>query len=175
MDPQTYKWEQRGRRADRIRKKVSGTPERPRLSVYRSLANLYAQVIDDTQGRTLGALSTRAKDVKAAVGYGGNRKAAEILGTRLAGLGEAKGVTKGGFDRGAARYHGRVRMFWNAAKKAGLNAGEPVDEAEFAGRKVRKVAEGAVKGKAAKAPKAEKPKAPKAKAGKAAPGGASQG
>lgn len=108
------------RRARRVRKKVNGTPERPRLSVHRTLAHLYAQVIDDTAGRTLAAASTTEKEFRAKVKYGGNVKAASAIGQLVAERARAKGVTKVVFDRGGFQYHGRVKAVAEAARKAGL-------------------------------------------------------
>jgi large subunit ribosomal protein L18 len=108
------------RRARRVRKKVNGTPERPRLSVHRSLAHLYVQVIDDMAGKTLAAASTTEKEFRTANGYGGNRKAAGAIGTLIAERAKAKGVSKVVFDRGGFQYHGRVKAVADAARKAGL-------------------------------------------------------
>ena len=108
------------RRARRVRKKVNGTPERPRLSVHRTLAHLYAQVIDDLAGKTLVSASTTEKEFRAANPYGGNRKAAGAIGQLIAERAKAKGVLKVVFDRGGFQYHGRVKAVADAARKAGL-------------------------------------------------------
>jgi len=103
----------RDRRRKRIRAKVSGTSERPRLSVYKSNAYMYAQVIDDTKGLTLVAASSM--DVK-----GNKTEAAAKVGTELAKLAKAKGITKVVFDRGGFIYTGRVRALADAAREGGL-------------------------------------------------------
>ena len=108
------------RRKRRVRKMVSGTPERPRLSVFRSHKNIYAQIIDDHEGRTLVAASTADKDVRATVTYGGNKAAAAAVGVRLAELAKQKGIEKVTFDRNGYRYHGRVKELADAARKGGL-------------------------------------------------------
>lgn len=108
------------RRAKRVRKKVSGTPARPRLSVNRTLAHMHLQVIDDTAGRTLVAASTTEKAVREKLPYGGNRKAAAAVGTLIAERAKAKGITKVVFDRGGFQYHGRVKEVAEAARKGGL-------------------------------------------------------
>jgi len=106
------------RRHERVRTTVEGTPVRPRLAVYRSLSHIYAQVIDDTQGRTLAAASDVEKDLKA---IAGNKTArAKAVGTALATKAKAVGVTAVVFDRGGNRYHGRVRALAQAARESGL-------------------------------------------------------
>jgi large subunit ribosomal protein L18 len=102
---------------DRIRKKVMGTPERPRLNVYRSLNHIYAQLIDDLKGVTLAAAST-ADDRKGVTG--GNVASAKMVGKKIAELAKEKGVTKVVFDRGGYIYHGRVKAVADAAREAGL-------------------------------------------------------
>ncbi len=102
----------------RIRKKISGTPERPRLSVYRSLKHIYAQLIDDQAGRTLVSASSVEKN--APVTYGGNVAAARVIGKLVAERAREKGITKVVFDRGGYRYHGRVKALAEAAREAGL-------------------------------------------------------
>lgn len=102
----------------RIRKKVAGTPERPRLSVYRSLKHIYAQVIDDVHGRTLAAVSSAAKS--AGLGGGGNIAAAKEVGRMIAERAKEKGIRKVVFDRGGYLYHGRVKALAEAAREAGL-------------------------------------------------------
>lgn len=109
------------RRKLRVRKRVFGTPERPRLSVWRSLRNVYAQLIDDTTGRTLVAAGTLEKDVRAGLGYGGNKAAAARVGAVLAERAKAKGITKAAFDRNGYKYHGRVKALADAAREAGLS------------------------------------------------------
>jgi len=110
----------RKRRHIRIRKKLSGTKARPRLLVYRSLKHLSAQLIDDQEGKTVLSLSTYDKGVRETFKYGGNVKAAEKFGALLAEKAKAKGITLVVFDRGGVQYHGRIRIFAEAARKAGL-------------------------------------------------------
>ncbi|MCD8349278.1 MAG: 50S ribosomal protein L18 [Planctomycetaceae bacterium] len=105
------------RRHNRLRRKVTGTAERPRMAVYRSLKNISVQFIDDVAGRTLAALSTESKDFS---GYGGNVAAAEKLGAMAAEKAKAAGVESVVFDKGGRKYHGRVKALADAARKAGL-------------------------------------------------------
>jgi large subunit ribosomal protein L18 len=106
------------RRHERVRKTVAGTPERPRLAVYRSLTHIYAQVIDDERGHTLAAASTVEKTLK---GAAGNKSArAKAVGAAVAKKAMDAGVTKVVFDRGGNRYHGRVKALAEAAREAGL-------------------------------------------------------
>jgi large subunit ribosomal protein L18 len=112
--------EARIRRHRRIRKHVKGTPERPRLAVFRSLANIYAQIIDDVQGHTLVAASTVEPEIKAKVGYGGNIAAAKYVGQVIAERALAKGITRVVFDRGGNLFHGRVAALAEGAREAGL-------------------------------------------------------
>ena len=115
------KLEGRERRHKIIRNKIVGTPERPRLSVYRSLNNTYAQIIDDTAGKTLLAVSTASPEVREKVKKdAGNVKGALALGTALADLCKKKGVTKVVFDRSGYLYHGRIKALAEAARKGGL-------------------------------------------------------
>jgi large subunit ribosomal protein L18 len=110
--------EARIRRHWRIRKKVQGAPDRPRLAVFRSLANIYAQVIDDTVGRTLVAASTLDADLR---GKKGTKTEIAIEVGRMVGeRAKAAGVTKVVFDRGGNLYHGRVKALADAARAAGL-------------------------------------------------------
>jgi large subunit ribosomal protein L18 len=120
MDANRKKRAQRGRRKVRVRKRVYGTPDHPRLTVFRSLKNIYAQIIDDSQGRTLVAASTGDKAVREKVGYGGNKAAAAVTGARLAELAKEKGIARVAFDRNGYRYHGRVKELADAARKGGL-------------------------------------------------------
>ena len=109
------------RRHIRLRKKISGTAERPRLSVYRSLHHIYAQVIDDVKGNTLVTASTVEPELRQNVGgKGGNIEAAKIVGTAIAQKAIAKGITKVVFDRGGQIYHGRVKALATAARESGL-------------------------------------------------------
>ncbi len=113
--------EARLRRHVRLRAKVSGTPERPRLSVFRSLHHIYAQVIDDTQGITLAAASTVDPELREQVnGKGGNIEAAKVVGTAIAQKAIAKGIKQVVFDRGGQIYHGRVKALASSARESGL-------------------------------------------------------
>ena len=104
----------------RVRKKVVGTPERPRLSVYRSLNHIYAQVIDDRTGRTLAAASSLDKEMRKQLKGGGNVAAAKVVGRAIAERARSAGVEQVVFDRGGYKYHGRVQALARAAREAGL-------------------------------------------------------
>ncbi|HLL14927.1 MAG TPA: 50S ribosomal protein L18 [Pyrinomonadaceae bacterium] len=106
----------------RIRRKVSGSAQRPRLTIYRSLNHIYAQIIDDEQGRTIAAASTTEKDLRGATG--GNIDAAVRVGRAIAERALSNGVESVVFDRGGYRYHGRVKALADAAREAGLNKNE---------------------------------------------------
>lgn len=108
----------RRRRRSGIRKRILGASARPRLAVFRSLNNIYAQIIDDLSGRTLAAASTLDKGER--VAPGGNRQAAEAIGKRLAERAAEAGINQVVFDRGGRRYHGRIKALADAARKAGL-------------------------------------------------------
>ncbi len=115
------KLEGREKRRKIIRQKVVGTSERPRLSVRRSLTNMYAQIIDDVAGKTLVALSTLSPDVKEKAGTNaGNIKGAVLLGAAIADACKKSGVAKVVFDRSGYLYHGRVKALAEAARKGGL-------------------------------------------------------
>ena len=105
------------KRHRRIRKKVSGSPERPRVNVFRSLNNLYVQAIDDTKGCTMAAMSTRTLSTKQT----GNVKAAEALGAKFAENLKEKGLKKIVFDRGGYLYHGRVKALADSLRKNGIS------------------------------------------------------
>jgi len=105
----------------RVRKKVFGTPERPRFNVFRSLKNIYAQIIDDTTGKTLVAASTLDEAVKSKLKYGGNKDAAKEVGKLVAQKAQDAGITSVVFDRGGYIFHGRVKELADAAREAGLN------------------------------------------------------
>ena len=120
MDHQKQKWKRRRRRYRRVRGKVTGTTERPRLSVYRSLSNIYAQVIDDGAGRTLAAASSLSLELREADAGGGNVKGAEAVGRLIAEKAKAAGVEQVSFDRGSYKYHGRIRALAAAARESGL-------------------------------------------------------
>jgi large subunit ribosomal protein L18 len=111
---------QRQRRAYRVRKKVRGSSERPRLSINRSLMNFSCQVIDDSSGLTIVSATTRDKDLRGEIGYGGNCEAAKKLGKIVAERAIAKGIKTVCLDRGSCKYHGRVAAFADAAREAGL-------------------------------------------------------
>ena len=117
MIRKTAKQEVRGRIHARIRRKLHGTAERPRLAVFRSIAHIYAQVIDDTQGKTLVSASSVDKGAKTA---GGNLAAAKAIGKAVAERAKEKGITKVVFDRGGYLYHGRIKALADAARAAGL-------------------------------------------------------
>ena len=115
------KREARLRRQRRIKKKIKGTSERPRLCVYRSLKHIYAQIIEDTTGRTLASASSVSKDIAPLVGKdGGNKKGAAIVGEAIAKIALSKGIKKVVFDRNGFLYHGRVKELAEAARKSGL-------------------------------------------------------
>ena len=111
----------RTRRHLRIRRRLSGTPERPRLAVYRSLTHIYAQVIDDAKGQTLASASSLEKDMRDSLKTGANVEAAKAVGKRLAERASAKGVKQVVFDRGGYLYHGRVKALADAAREGGLD------------------------------------------------------
>jgi large subunit ribosomal protein L18 len=110
----------RQRRHSRTRKKVSGLKDRPRLSVYRSLNHVYAQIIDDTEGRTLVSASSFDGSVRDVKQHKGNIKTAREVGTLIAGKAREKGITKVVFDRSGYLYHGRIKALAEAAREAGL-------------------------------------------------------
>lgn len=101
----------------RIRSRVAGTLERPRLAVFRSVNHIYAQVIDDGQGHTLVAAASTEKDLR---GKGGNLEGAKLIGKAVAQRAKEKGISKVVFDRGGYLYHGRVKALADAAREAGL-------------------------------------------------------
>lgn len=111
----------RARRHLRIRRKVIGTGERPRLSVCRTLKHIYCQIINDIEGKTLAAASTQSPDIRAQLKYGGNVKAAEIVGKKIAEEAKSKGITKVVFDKGGYKYHGRIKALAESARKHGLS------------------------------------------------------
>ncbi len=111
---------QRWRRKNRIRKRVQGNAERPRLSVFRSNKHLYCQLIDDENGLTLASASTRDKDLAGQVKYGGNCDAAKLVGQAIAEKAKSAGIERACFDRGSYKFHGRVAELANAAREGGL-------------------------------------------------------
>jgi large subunit ribosomal protein L18 len=118
MDKTKHKARRRARRHVRIRRRVEGTPSRPRVSVYKSLNHIYAQVIDDLAGSTLVAASSLEKDLK--LEKTGNAAAAAAVGQVLARRALEKGIKAVVFDRGGFKFHGRVKALADAARKAGL-------------------------------------------------------
>ncbi|HHT9135649.1 MAG TPA: 50S ribosomal protein L18 [Candidatus Wunengus sp. YC60] len=121
MDHVKEKLRKRTRRHLRIRQKVIGTAERPRLSVYRSLKHIYCQIINDIEGKTLVAASTQSPDLRIQIKYGGNVAAAEIVGKKIAEEAKSKGITKVVFDKGGYKYHGRIKALAEAARKYNLS------------------------------------------------------
>jgi large subunit ribosomal protein L18 len=110
----------RERRKLRIRRKISGTPQRPRLSVFRSSRHIYAQVVDDSAGQTVAHASTLSRDVRTDASEASKLEAAKKVGQTIARLLLAKGIDKVVFDRSGYLYHGRVRALADAAREAGL-------------------------------------------------------
>lgn len=110
----------RKKRHRRVRKKVSGTTEKPRLNVFRSLKHIYVQVIDDNTGVTIASASTDDKELKSGVKIGSNIEAAKTVGAVIAKRAGAKGVKKVIFDRGGYIYHGRIKALADAARENGL-------------------------------------------------------
>ena len=108
----------RVKRHARVRKDVFGTPEMPRLCVYRSSKNIYAQIIDDVNGKTLASASSLDKEL--GLSYGGNKEAAKAVGEKLAKVATAAGIKTVCFDRGGYLYHGRVKELADGAREAGL-------------------------------------------------------
>ncbi|MCL2700697.1 MAG: 50S ribosomal protein L18 [Phycisphaerae bacterium] len=122
MKPIIKKQVQRERRKRRVRKNVIGTPERPRLTVFRSHKNIYAQIIDDSMGATLVASSTMEKASRGQLNgaSGGNKAAAMVVGSSLAAKAVEKGIRKVVFDRNGYPFHGRIKDLAEAARKGGL-------------------------------------------------------
>jgi len=127
----------------RIRRKVKGTSERPRLAVYRSVKHIYAQVVDDQLGKTIVSASTTEKDLRGT--SGGNLDAARRIGKTIAERALEKGIESVVFDRGGYLYHGRIKALTDAAREAGLNKNElaarAAEEAEMAEAKPEEKAE----------------------------------
>lgn len=120
MDKNKKIGEQRQRRSFRVRNKLRGTADHPRLCIHRTLKHFGCQVIDDANGRTLLSVSSRDKDVRGAVSTGGNCDSAAAIGKLLAEKAIQAGITRARLDRGHAKYHGRVKAFADAAREAGL-------------------------------------------------------
>ena len=112
--------DRRVKRHERVRKDLSGTPERPRLCVYRSNKNISCQIIDDVNKVTLASASSLDKELKAEIGYGGNKEAAKNVGEAIAKRALAKGIEEVAFDRGGFLYHGRVKERAEGAREGGL-------------------------------------------------------
>ena len=113
--------EARKKRQVRVRRKIRGSAQRPRLCVFRSAKHIYAQIIEDATGTTLVAVSTFSKDVSGDLSYGGNVEAAKQVGKKLAERALAKNITQVVFDRNGFLYHGRVKALADAAREAGLS------------------------------------------------------
>jgi len=111
----------RERRKKRVRRKIFGTPQRPRLSIYKGLKHTYAQLIDDVSGETLLTVSTLNKEFIKEYPMGNNKNAAEILGKFLADRAKKKGIEKVKLDRGRFSYHGRIKSLADSAREHGLN------------------------------------------------------
>ena len=120
MNSQKLKHVQRLRRRNHVRRKIVGSVERPRLTVFRSSKHIYAQLIDDLTGVTLAAACSLSPEVKKDLKYGGNVKAAQVVGKKLAEAAKQKGIAKAAFDRGHYRYHGRIKALADAAREGGL-------------------------------------------------------
>jgi large subunit ribosomal protein L18 len=105
----------------RIRAKISGSSNRPRLCVYRSLKYIYAQIVDDSQGKTLVAASTVEKDMRKQLKQAGNIQASKLVGKTIAERAQAKGIINVVFDRGGYLYHGRIKAVAEAARESGLH------------------------------------------------------
>ena len=110
----------RDRRKKGLQKRIRGTTERPRLTVFRSLENIYAQIIDDTSGVTLCSASTRDKELRGQVKKGGNIDAAKAVGAALAQRAQTKQISAVCFDRNGYKYHGRLKALADAARESGL-------------------------------------------------------
>jgi len=120
MNHQKFKNIRKLKRKRRIRKSVTGDSERPRLSVFRSLRHIYAQIIDDDNGVTVVSASTLSKDLADREKSGGNKDAAALVGENLARKAIAVGVRQVRFDRNGYKYHGRIRVLAESARKSGL-------------------------------------------------------
>lgn len=108
------------RRILRVRKRIFGVPQRPRMCVSRSNANIYVQIIDDTTGRTLCAVSSRSREMRGLIPRGGDIRAAQAVGRRIGEKARALGVEQVCFDRRGRKYHGRIRALADAAREVGL-------------------------------------------------------
>jgi large subunit ribosomal protein L18 len=119
-DKQKKKQVRLQRRKWSVRNSLSGTPERPRLAVFRSDKHIYAQVIDDLAGRTLASAASTSSEVRGELANGGNITAAKLVGKAIADRAKAAGITKVAFDRGGRQYHGRIKALADAAREGGL-------------------------------------------------------
>jgi large subunit ribosomal protein L18 len=142
----------------RIRRKVKGSGERPRLAVYRSLNHIYAQVVDDQLGQTIVSASTTEKELRGSTG--GNLDAARRIGKAIAERALEKGISSVVFDRGGYLYHGRIKALTDAAREAGLNKNELAARAaeEAAAAEQAEANEGKVESKAERKPRKKKEK-----------------
>lgn len=166
---EVHKWDRRERRAHSVGSSIVGTPERPRLSIYRSNRHFHSQLIDDTAGKTLVSASTLMKALKGTIKNGGDVKAAAIVGQKLAEAAKAAGITKVVFDRNYYRFHGRVKAFAEAAAKGGLDFllnPKKKDKAPKVRKEKSKPAEKVKKEKKAPPEGAGKPQGPKSDAKK---------
>ena len=120
MNHQKFKNNRKLKRKRRVRKSVSGDSERPRLSVFRSLRHIYAQIIDDDNGVTVVSASTLSKDLADREKTGGNKDAAALVGENLARKAIALGIRQVRFDRNGYKYHGRIRVLAESARKSGI-------------------------------------------------------
>jgi large subunit ribosomal protein L18 len=120
VSQRTLVQERRHRRQKRVRKRLFGTSERPRLAIFRSSKHIYAQVINDVTGTTLASAGTLDAEIRAEVPYGGNKAAATIVGRKVAERAKQAGIDKICFDRRSYNYHGRVQALAEAAREAGL-------------------------------------------------------
>jgi len=120
MDQQKTKKRRQLRRRRHVRSKIVGTAERPRLTVHRTSKHVYVQLIDDINAVTLAAASSRGKDIRTGLPYGGNIKGSQAIGKKIAEVALAKGIKLAAFDRGHFRYHGRIKALADAAREGGL-------------------------------------------------------
>lgn len=120
MNHERFISRQRLRRRNHVRRQVRGSADKPRLCVHRSLQHIYCQLIDDISGKTLASASTRDREVRDQMKYGGNAQAAKIVGQTIAQRAQAVGVTTICFDRGHYKYHGRIAALADAAREGGL-------------------------------------------------------
>jgi len=155
MNRQKLKRLRAQRRKYRVRNRIYGTPQRPRLSVFRSNMHIYAQLIDDLHGVTLAAASSCGKN--SGIAYGGNIAAAREVGKRIAELAKAQGITQAVFDRGSYRFHGRVAALAIAATEAGLRCTDPEAIQAKQQARAQKQAEAPTKPKAEARPKGGPP------------------